>query len=673
MWCGRCLFYGKLIGVSCSFYGVNCCHGSLMLKNILFFCLYLSILSSFSSHAADVKVNKLSPMVEKINLEPWDSYQLLIELEPSITSSSNENRLWFLLRKAQAENLLYFYSDFEVTVSSAVALLSVDTTIELVSRFTFYQGVVAQRASKYKEALAFFKEAMEAAKKEKLSHLYVEIKQEAAYTKSLYENFAISLADLQEAYIEAFSLKDDLLVGVINENYGAIYGYMLEYEKSIEYYQKALSIYKKLGYRAHIAEAIYGLATTYRYWKKYPQAVEHFERYRVVVNYTPNQDITFFAAYGLGMTLAEKGDCLEAIEVINQGLKLHGVADFNAELYKRKSQCLLTLNRIEEAQQSLNSASEIFDELPELIGTRWQLEVIKISADIAYAKGDVDQAYQLTNKYYQQYSKIIKSSFSERLAGLRVSLELEQKNIEIAFLQQRTQVHKLEVEQERQQNRQQQYLMFFAMFLVIVGFVVVVIQREKNKKIYALSIKDPLSNLYNRRYIFDFLQSRLDGQANNTTQMSVILLDIDNFKEINDQYGHPFGDEVIRKIAEIGQDTLRSEDVMGRIGGEEFLCALPRIDAVQSLRIAKRLLKNIGQFDFEFQGGNSKTLVNITVSIGIAHTHVISGDSSESFDNNQAKNNEPIDSNTLYSQADQALYYAKSIGKNSVVQYSQLT
>lgn len=600
-------------------------------------------------------------MVEQINLEPWDGYQKLIELEPDITSASIDEQLWFLLRKAQAENLLYFYSDFNLTVHRALALITPDTPAELIVNFHFYQGLVFQRASKYQEAIALFHQAMEIAKKEQLNRLYVSVKQEMAYTKSLYENFAISLSDLQETYIEAFALQDEFLVGVINESYGAIYGFMNEYEKSIEYYQKALTIYQRLGYRAHIAEAIYGIAITYRDWKKYDLAIAGFKRYQGIINYTPNNDITFFAFYGLGMTLAEKGDCTEAIDVINQAMKLQGVPDFNAELYKRKAQCLLVKNQLADASIALKLASDIFDSLPELTGTRWQLEVIKIAADIAYKQGDVDKAYHLSTDYYQQYNKITKTSFSERLANLRGTFELEQKNIEISFLQQRSQLQKLEVEKERQLNKNQQYLIFIAVIIVIVGFIIVLIQRKSNKKVYALSIKDPLSELYNRRYIFDLLASRLDNNIAHRPQMSIVLLDIDNFKEINDKYGHPFGDYVIKKIAEIGQDTLRTEDVMGRIGGEEFLCVLTRIDKVQCLRIAKRILKNIEQFSFEYLDVKGRTGVSVTVSIGVSHIENLDGDKADL-----------VDSAALYSQADQALYYAKRLGKNTVTEYSQM-
>jgi len=136
------------------------------------------------------------------------------------------------------------------------------------------------------------------------------------------------------------------------------------------------------------------------------------------------------------------------------------------------------------------------------------------------------------------------------------------------------------------------------------------------------------------------------------------LLDIDNFKHVNDIYGHPFGDAVIKKVAEIGKLTLRGEDVMGRIGGEEFLCILPRMEAAQSLIIAERLRENISQQCFKMNKQTApkeqKDVVSVTVSIGIASL----SDSAH-------------DSASLYLQADTALYQAKNEGKNKVVVYQE--
>lgn len=617
---------------------------------------------SFSLHAAESMTDTLTVIGDDINREPWESYQILQELEPQLVNSSEEEQLWFLLRKAQAQNLLYFYDEFAETVEEGIKKLSDDSPIMLSSSFTFYKGITLQRDSQYQEASTLFNQAMELAKEEDLKLLYLEIKKELAYTKSLYENFAISLADLQEAYIEAYYLKDDFLLGMINESYGAIYGYMHEYDKSEEYYRKALDTYQSLNFRAHVAEAVYGLASTYRYWGKYDLAIENYERYIDVVNYTPNQNITFYGAYGLGMTLAEKNDCETAISIIDHALSLSGPIDYKAELYKRQAICFIHLDNIPEANRVIHLANDIFNLLPELTGTRWQLETLKIIADITYLQGDISTAYTLFNDYHEKYTELLKLSTSKRLADLRLNLEIEQKNIEIAFLQQRSQLQKLEVESERQQNKVQQFLIVAILILVFAALVFILNQRRNAKKVYHLSITDPLTNLYNRRFVFDFLKRRIDNERSDKAQMTILLIDIDNFKAINDKYGHPFGDLVIKKIAEISLNTLRAEDVVGRIGGEEFLCALSRIEPTQCVRIAKRLLKNVENYHFIFEQDGKKFSVNVTISVGISQTGYA----------HNANVAPAIDSTTLYNQADRALYAAKDKGKNTVVDFSEM-
>ena len=189
--------------------------------------------------------------------------------------------------------------------------------------------------------------------------------------------------------------------------------------------------------------------------------------------------------------------------------------------------------------------------------------------------------------------------------------------------------------------------------LILLALVFIILKWRDNQKLLALSISDPLSNLYNRRYVFSFLNKLVNAINLEKNQVSIILIDIDDFKQINDLYGHSFGDQVISEIAKIGKDTIRVEDVVGRVGGGEFLCVLPRIDSIQCLHIAQRLVKQVHDYDiFVGDEGANKQQVKVTVSIGIATTSM-----------------ETTNSSDLYVQADKALYQAKADGKNRAVQY----
>jgi len=619
---------------------------------------------------------------DQVNREPWKSYQKIIAFEkehlkknnstddPSKIFSSNSTvtfniknlstitdlplntYLLLLLRKAQSENLLYFYKDFELTVKRAQKLINIQTPNYISSQFNVYAGVDAQHKGLYVQSVKLLTKAIEQATKSELPRIYIMAKGELAYTRSLTESYETSLNEIQKAYVDAFELDDPFLVATINETYGAIYGYLKEYSKSIEYYEKALESYEQLGYRAHVAEAIYGMASTYRYWQKYDLAIVKFQQYVETVSYTPNTDIAFFGNYGLGMSFAEKGDCQQALPIINKALRLNGQIDYNAELYKRKATCLIKLNHLVEAKQAINTASKIFKDIPELNGTSWQLEVEKISATLAHAQGDNKKAYTLMASYHQQYDVLQQKNSSERLVKARSVLEVERRDVEIALLQQRAKVQKLLMAKKHQQVNLQRYLIVIVVIFILTAVAFLIAQQKYTRRLYQISIRDSLSGLFNRKYIFDFLDEALKKTITDKSDLSILLLDIDDFKFANDQFGHPFGDEVIKQIAKICQYSHRTEDIAGRIGGEEFLCVLPNINNDECLKIAQRVLDNIANHNFITESGE---LYSVTVSIGIAHY------------NSKVKN-----SLDLYIQADKALYQAKHSGKNQCSSYQHI-
>ena len=448
-------------------------------------------------HIEQVDVSiRLLDMDDEIHQNPLRSYQQILSLENTFINMPKLQQLWWLLRKAQAENLLYFYSDFNKTVVQALAIIDAETPAIIKSNLYIFQGLTFRRDAQYADSTLIFRKAMSIAQAEKLTYLFIIAKQEIAYIKSLTELFELSLIEMQEAYLEAYSLKDDFLIAIINETYGAIYGYMKDYEKSIEYYQKALNTYERLNYPSHVSEAIYGIAATYRYWQKYELSIQYFELYQDKLTYTPNTDISFFSAYGLGMTLAEKGDCLKAIDVINRALTLNGLIDYNAELYKQQVHCFIILGELDQAQTSLTKAENIFMSLPELVGTEWQLEVVKLAADLAHARNNDSVAFQLSRQYYEKYNQLLVKNSSTRLTSARAAMENERKYIEQALTQQREKVIALENESMNQQELQNIYLLIFILCSSVIVITVITIQYMNNKKMYAVSIKDPLSNLY---------------------------------------------------------------------------------------------------------------------------------------------------------------------------------
>lgn len=163
---------------------------------------------------------------------------------------------------------------------------------------------------------------------------------------------------------------------------------------------------------------------------------------------------------------------------------------------------------------------------------------------------------------------------------------------------------------------------------------------EKNRELATLSEIDPLTKLYNRRKI-DEIMAQAICQASNEASLALILLDIDHFKSFNDRFGHPTGDSVICQVAEILQHSARSNDSIGRWGGEEFLIVCQDTDAEQALTIAERLRCTIAE-------KATGQLNGLTCSFGV--TCFQEGDEETS----------------LLKRADEALYCSKEQGRNRV-------
>ncbi len=164
---------------------------------------------------------------------------------------------------------------------------------------------------------------------------------------------------------------------------------------------------------------------------------------------------------------------------------------------------------------------------------------------------------------------------------------------------------------------------------------------EKNRELATLSEIDPLTQLYNRRKIDQIMTQSLH-QARPDSSLALILLDIDHFKAYNDRFGHPTGDSVIRNVADILAQSARTNDSIGRWGGEEFLIVCQDTDAEQARILAERLRCSVAE--------NTTGQVNgLTCSFGVACYRP---------DDNEA---------SLLKRADDALYRAKAAGRNQVI------
>jgi diguanylate cyclase (GGDEF)-like protein len=171
--------------------------------------------------------------------------------------------------------------------------------------------------------------------------------------------------------------------------------------------------------------------------------------------------------------------------------------------------------------------------------------------------------------------------------------------------------------------------------------------KKSNQLLLQLSNTDPLTGLHNRRYLMDTLAREVERSCRTDIPLSLVMIDIDHFKRVNDTYGHQVGDAVLVAVAALLQGQLRPYDTAARFGGEEFVLVLPSTELAAAGAVAERLRKLTANLSFAKEGAAD---LGLTISAGVA---IVSPGSI-------------VNADDLIRQADTALYRAKQDGRNRV-------
>ncbi len=185
------------------------------------------------------------------------------------------------------------------------------------------------------------------------------------------------------------------------------------------------------------------------------------------------------------------------------------------------------------------------------------------------------------------------------------------------------------------------------LYSIAAAFILLEMAKERTERVHKeAALIDPLTGVHNRRAITEFAKNILSREVRPTKPMAVFMFDIDKFKTINDRFGHPVGDKVIKLLASTAKKTLRQTDVFGRLGGEEFAAFLGSTDEKGAIIVAERVRRAFEDAAKIVDGRE----IGGTVSIGVTFT-----------------TNYKDEVDALLSRADEALYDAKNSGRNRVV------
>lgn len=307
---------------------------------------------------------------------------------------------------------------------------------------------------------------------------------------------------------------------------------------------------------------------------------------------------------------------------------------YKAETLTQQGQLAAGLAVFEQAQAAVEKAQN----------PRYALLLYRSWSAAQALAGNYQRAYQLQQQMLALQEEMNSQAKQQREALLRYQFDTEQQQARNAQLQQQNQLNAQQLQALEQAQRWQYIALGLFILLALLALVYAISQIRRNHYLQQLAMTDELTRIGNRRSILAYCQQTREQTRQADQSWCLLLLDLDNFKLCNDQYGHDAGDQVLVAAARAMQSVLRQQDRVGRSGGEEFILVLPNSREQQAAEVANRLRLCIAQLQFA-----AYPTLQVSVSIGVT----------------QAGRHEEI--HEVIARADQALYQAKANGRDQVV------
>ena len=551
-----------------------------------------------------------------------------------------------LFQRQQRAELYFLFERKEKLQALLESQTNYNTDSELLNSSTnaFLYGVLKFNEGKYAEADRYYNDAINNSDSYPVSNdkwqAIVLIYQ--ALNNAYLQQYTLALQQLSEVRGNALNKGWHTLVAHADYMLGDVNYELKDYEAALVHYTRAEEQYGAanplLKARATMARSqmvnIVGQRSVA--FELLDSAIEHF---------VTLEDISSLAyAYLLkSYYFSKAGDPAQALTWITQSVamreQLNSQPDI-ANAYVHYSSLLHDNGNTQEALVYGRKAVELVQNTDDLSGI-WDAHV-----NLALILGDAGlykEAFEHMHRGERALLKKARLDITAEAARLNSEFNLELEQLKNQHLDKENEILNHALDDTHQKQRVQMWLLIGLSILLVIFVVMIILVYRLYCKNRQLAACDPLTGLYNRRRIMEMGKDCFAITSRYQQSLTVLMLDIDNFKKINDEFGHHEGDVVLVSVARLCQQLLRESDFVGRIGGEEFLFVLPNTSANEGETLALRITNNIRK---TVKASGTTT---VTVSMGVAQC----GPSCRDF----------IE---LVNNADKALYKAKESGRDRV-------
>ncbi|WP_345867594.1 tetratricopeptide repeat-containing diguanylate cyclase [Shewanella algae] len=496
-------------------------------------------------------------------------------------------------------------------------------------------------------------------------------------------NMEQAKADYDQALQQAYQLEDHRLIADARSMRGAMYSFQGNFALALEDLLTAQQLYEQLKLDYWSRYNLVDLATSFRRFGDPQSALNYYRQLEQAYRQGGHEEQAYIVNGEMAIALEELGDFEAAVTKFQQSynyLKRQGMTVEAAGVSVNMAGSLLKLDRIEDAKQALERAKPFVTEqqggfysfmqlysadvllrqgqaeqamvplakaeqsFRDISNDRGLAELYLLKSEVLAAQGLWQESTNVLKSYISLHSELDSKLQSYRTTEMRTRFNADRMAKENQRLLESERLKEQEVQILQQNRLLQLAVLILASIIIFIMAILAYKQTGRSRQFQKIAHTDHLTQLANRRYTYQRGEALFNQAKHSGVPMSVILFDADNFKDINDQFGHDGGDKVLQHLASVSQTLIREQDLLGRIGGEEFLLLLPETSREECLKIAERLRQTLAESSPEALAGESR----VTISAGVATL------------------NTELQFSELLKLADNALYRAKNKGRNRV-------
>ncbi len=529
-------------------------------------------------------------------------------------------------------------------IEAGTALLPQAHRVGLKAGLLDCRGQMYETAGNNAKARALYEQAVTVAAETHDDEMLAQSLFSRGYLLGLQGEYAAGLTDLKRSQALFDKLNKPVHSLTTLNSIAILYNRMGDYAQARNIYSRALKAQREAGMQREAAVTLHNLGRAdenLHDWDGARQAFAESLALSRLLNYPRGEA---YALRGLAAVANGLGDPKGALSTLARAEELQRQtpdARLRAQIQLARGIALHKLNRLPESAAVLEDALEVFrqaDALGELNATYSEL------AEVYAESGNWRAAYEKRTQAKETSDRLLNNQLDQRFATLKVEFDTAAKDKENATLIHENEINQKALAQGLSVRHLQAAVIVLSATLVLVLATLAVYQRRSALRMRFLALTDELTGVPNRRSVLSRLDPLLREPDAGTC--AVLIIDIDHFKRINDQHGHPTGDEVLKVVANAVRGGVIEPNFFGRLGGEEFLIVLPRSDLTQARATAERFRQLIVSIDTSKWFSDKRA---ITASIGCA-VSMPGADTPSS----------------MLKRADFALYAAKRSGRNCV-------